>query len=140
MIDNAQSVLTSTHQAPREFIIEQTKFVILTIAAFLTNKGISIYNIETDEIHCDSISLETYVELQEFYLVECNKFIDVSKCSLTKDEDGFTSAYYINKKKYMIGDKSRVKGLAEANKIEVLRENKQYFGKNFPEIFPEYAL
>lgn len=140
MVDNAQSVLTSTHEAPREFIIEQTKFALLSVASFLTNKGVAIYNIETDEIHCASISLETYVELQEFYTVECDKYIDVSRCLLSKDEEGFTSAYYVAKKKYMIGDKSRVKGLADANNEEILKENKQYFGQNFPEIFPEYAL
>ncbi len=140
MIDNAQSVLTSSHEAPREFIIDTTKTTILTVASFLTNKGIPIYNIETDEIHCASISLETYVELQEFYKLECNKYIDTSISTISKDEDGFNSAYYVSKKRYMLGNKARVKGLKEVKNQEVLKENKQYFGQNYPMIFPEYAL
>lgn len=140
MIDNARSVLTSTHEAPREFVVENTKKAILTIVCFLINKGISVYNIETDEIHCSNISLENYVELQEFYTKECAEYIDTTVCTLSKDSKGFTSAYYISKKKYMIGNELKSIGLSLVKDSDILMENKKYFGKNYPDIFPEYTI
>ena len=140
MIDNARSILTSSHDTPREHIIESSKKAILSITAFLMNKGIPVYYIDTDEIHCGSISLEHYVALQEFYNLVTDEYVDTTIATISKDSDGFTNGYYKAKKQFVLGEKTRVVGLKEVNDVNVKFDNKKYFGRTFPHQFPEYAI
>lgn len=139
MIDNAQSVLTSSHSAPREFIVEESKKAILMVASFLVNKSLPIFYIDTDEIHTERLSDEILKELVEFYESECSKVIDTKISTLDRDNMRNISSYYVYKKRYITGDmKSR--GMKHVDRNEVLSENKKFFGENFPDIFPEYSL
>jgi len=140
MIDNAQSILTSSHETPRTFVVESSRNAILSITAFLLNKGIPVYYIDTDEIHCGSISLENYAELQDYYIDTADFHIDTKISTMTKDTDGFTNGYYKAKKQFVLGAKTKMKGLNEVNDNNVRFDNKKYFGSTFPHQFPEYAI
>jgi len=140
MIDNAQSILTSANAAPRAYIVENSKKAILSITAFLINRGIPIYYIDTDEIHCGNIPQEQYIELQEYYDTITNEYIDTSSATLSKNSDGFTQGYYKAKKQFILSEKTRMHGLKEVNASNVKFDNKKYFGSTFPDQFPEYAI
>lgn len=140
MIDNAQSILTSAHKSPRSFIVESSRNAVLSITSFLINKGVPVYYIDTDEIHCGSISLENYAELQEFYNDNADIHIDTTISTMNKDSDGFTNGYYKAKKQFVLGDKTKMRGLNEVNDTNVKFDNKKYFGGTFPHQFPEYAI
>jgi len=139
MIDNNNSVLTSSQEAPRQFIVEESKKVILMIVSYLMNKSIPIYSINTDEIHTDRLSTAQLDELQNFYNTKCSQYIDTDVSPLVRENINSESAYYINKKRLITGN-MRSRGILFINKDKVLSENRNYFGRNFPNIFPEYTL
>jgi hypothetical protein len=140
MIDNKRSVLTSNLDTPREFIIESSKKAMLNITAFLINKGIPVYHINTDEIHCGSISLEDYEDLQNHYSTITEEFINTTTAKLNKNLNGFVNGYYKAKNQFILGEKIRMQGLTEVNDDNVRYDNKKYFGSTFPHQFPEYAI
>ena len=139
MIDNVGSVLTSSHDAPREFIVNESKKVILTIVSFLINKSLPVFYIDTDEIHTKRLTETQIKELQKYYDKECAVLIDTSIASVDRDNLKCISSYYLNKKRYLTGDMS-TRGMKYVDNDKVLSQNKDFFGRNFPDIFPEYAL
>lgn len=143
MIDKPQSILTSGLENPREHIVENAKKVVLSIASFFLNKSMPIYYIDTDELFVPHISETIYHELQEYFKNECKSLINttISNAFIEEDESNI-SAYLAGKKKYMIafGNRARVQGLPKVNDSKVLLQNKKFFGTNYRDIFPEYAI
>jgi hypothetical protein len=140
MIDNSMSVLTSSNEKPREFVIENSKKAILSITAFLINKQIPVYYIDSDEIHCGDISQDNFMLLQEYYSTVTEEFIDTKVSKLDKNSDGFINGYYKSKNKFMLSEKTRMRGIKEVDIRKVKLDNKKYFGEIFPFQFPEYAI
>jgi len=139
MIDNVGSVLTSSHKVPREFIVEESKKVILSLASFLVNKSLPIFYIDTDELHTKRLTESQLKELKNYFEKECSKYIDTRLSTVDRDNIKCISSYYLNNKRYLTGDMS-TRGMKFVNNEKVLAQNKEFFGKNFPNIFPEYAI
>lgn len=140
MINNTKSVLTSELDNPQQYIVRESKTAILMIIELLLNRGLPIYYVDTDEIHTGTVSNEIYTELNEYFTTEVSKVINTNISKISIDSNSFLSSYYVDKKKYLLGKDIEERGLKRVVDKDVRKENKQYFGENYPEFFPEYTF
>lgn len=145
-IDNDNSILSSDMKNVRQFIVSQAKSVMLNVASFFLNKSIPMFYINTDELFVPRMDKEMFDELMKHYMETCGELIntDISTPFLDREEPEFS--YFVifsNKKKYIFGTVSTIKttsGIPLVDHQKVLAQNKAYFGRNFHDIFPEYAI
>jgi len=141
MIDKADSVLTVDMNNPRKYIVETSKKIMATVVSFYLNRSLPIYHINTDEIFAKHISTDEINELKKYYEYMCKDLINlnISKLEIDENEYGMIGMV-IGQKKFWVSKDIRVVGIKLVDDRSVLSNNKQYFGKNFREIFPEYTL
>ena len=143
MINNPSSVLTSKMDNPREFIVEQSKKIMLSVVSFFINKSYPLYYIDTDEMFVPHISETLFEELQSYFIKNCSQFtnLNISKPFIS-DNQKKLNGYMVAKKRMMYGcgEKTKMVGLYKADDNVVLIQNKKFFGRNYKEIFPEYSI
>lgn len=139
MIDKPEAVLTSGLDEPRKYIVDTAKQVMATVVSFYLNKSIPIYYMDTDEIFVKHTFHTMYLE--EHFKEKCGDLINttISNVFCDEEERNFYGVIY-GKKKYMLSHSARVVGMPEVKDESLLKQNKNYFGRNFREIFPEYTL
>lgn len=143
MLDKTESLLESQLDNPREYVVETSKNVMLSIVSFFLNKSIPIYYLDTDEIFVPHMSDTLLCELKQYFEKECGHLIDTTVSTIAVDSDESNiNAYILAKKKMIIsnGRKSRTSGLEKVVDEKVLIQNKKFFGRNYKDVFPEYAL
>lgn len=144
MLDKNESVISCDIDNPREYITETSKRVMLTVASFFLNKSKPIYYIDTDEIFVPTMNAETIGILKEYFKRECSEYINMDISDVMLEDDNVdVIAYIIGKKKMIIGknDKLKIKGMPISNNDKkILLQNKKFFGRNYKDIFPEYAI
>ena len=143
MINKEGSVLTSDKENVREYIVKNATKVMLTIASYYLNKSKPIYYIDVDEMYVPHLTGDEFVELQQHFDKECSQYINTDFSNIYIDNEGTPLCTYITGKKKMITshcDTTKIKGMAACIDAQVLRQNKMYFGRNYRDIFPEYAI
>jgi len=138
MIDNPDSILRAKNHKPREFIVEESKKLILELVAFLLNNGNSIYYIDVDEIHTSPLNQNDINLLKDMFVNKCNKYINTTIATMDIENK---ASYYIMKKRYLTMDGHTFnKGIKTIDNLKTSKENKNFFGKTYTELFPEYAI
>lgn len=143
MLDKPESLVHSQIENPREFVIETSKKVMLTLVSFFLNKSMPIYYMDTDEIFVPHMDSKTKVDLTAFFEKECREYIDTTLSTVTVDDNERNMCAYILAKKKLIrapSHGSKVQGLDIVNNDTTLLQNKKFFGRNYKDVFPEYAL
>jgi hypothetical protein len=143
MLDKSESLIESELENPREYIVETSKQVMLTIVSFFLNKSMPIYYLDTDEIFVPHMTSTIKDELVQYFEKECGTIIDTAISTVVVDDDETNiSAYILAKKKMIVanGKRTRTVGLDKVADEKVLVQNKKFFGRNYKDIFPEYAL
>lgn len=142
MLDNPESVITTSKIDSREYITNKAKEVILELISFFLNNSLPVYYVDTDEIFIptipDSLKDEAIAKF-----IEKNKFINhsISKVVFENCEDQLVIIF--GKKRMLECDlhKSKIKGNVKCVKNDdVFKENKLFFGEFYQNVFPEYAL
>jgi len=146
-INNNTSILSCNTENTREFIVKQAKHVMLNISAFFLNRSIPMYYVDTDEIFIPKMDSKLFEDLVKHYNETCGKIINTSLSTLVLERNGSGEevqfVIFSNKKKYIFGNVSKIKqtkGITQVDNQKVLLQNKKYFGRNYDEIFPEYAI
>jgi len=137
MIDNERSILTSSNNAPRSYITKVGTEAVLSIVSFLLNKSYPIFYIDTDEVHTTKLLYEDFNELKMTIAQNLNNIN--TNITYIERETKITNAYYIAKKRFLIGDMNN-RGMKSPNLNEILKENRKFFGHKYPDIFPEYRI
>lgn len=143
MLDKPESLVNSQIENPREFVIETSKKVMLTLVSFFLNKSMPIYYMDTDEIFVPHMDEKIRDDLTAFFEKECKEYIDTTLSTVTVDDNEQNMCAYILAKKKLIrapSNGSKTQGLDSVNNDTALLQNKKFFGRNYKEIFPEYAL
>lgn len=143
MLDKSESLVESQLDNPREYIVETSKHVMLSVVSFFLNKSMPIYYLDTDELFVPHLTPEILNELKQYFEKECSHIIDTNVSTVVVDDDETNiNAYILAKKKMIVasGRKSRTSGLDKVVDEKVLVQNKKFFGRNYKDIFPEYAL
>lgn len=138
-IDNSLTVLSSNNNNGRQIIVERSKNIILSIVEFLIKQNHPIFCIDTDVIYTDKLSEIQKTELIKFIKTRFDDVLDSRYLNLNFESEDL-SGYFISKKKFIIGKKLQSKGLREINVPNIIKYNKMYFGKEYPDIFPEYSF
>jgi hypothetical protein len=120
----------------------------LNISAFFLNRSIPVYYIDTDEFFIPKMDNKLFEELLKHYKDTCKGIMNmsISTLYLNRGELDKNIAHFVifsNKKKYIFGGVSYIKqtrGVPNVDNYRVLAQNKKYFGRNYDEIFPEYAI
>ncbi len=143
MLDKPESLVNSQIENPREFVIETSKKVMLTLVSFFLNKSMPIYYMDTDEIFVPHMDQKTKADLAAFFEKECKEYIDTTLSTVAVDDNEQNMCAYILAKKKLIrapSSGSKAQGLDTVSIDATLLQNKKFFGRNYKEIFPEYAL
>jgi len=142
MLDNSESIILTNVESPREYVTETVKLVMLNISSILLNNHISIYYIDTDEFFISELDSDFAEKISMDY-ENINKSLIDTNISEIFIESQNEHAYFFSKKNFMRFDKNTctIKGKVKlVNNEHVLNDNKSFFGNNFKEIFPEYAI
>ena len=148
-IDNDNSVLSCSMVNVRQYIAQQAKHVMLNVASFFLNKSIPMFYIDTDEIYVPRMDDDLFKELLNHFEETCGELTNtvISAPYLDRLEGmGYTDKQFVifsSKKKFVFGNVSALKetrGFQSVDDQKVLAQNKKFFGRNYDEIFPEYAI
>ena len=143
MLDKPESMVVSGLENPREYVVEISKKVMLSLVSFFLNKSMPVYYVDTDEIYVPHMNQSTFVDLEAYFRKECEQYINIDISTVVIDDNEKDMSAYIFAKKKMIKspyDKTKVCGVDVVSDETTLSQNKKYFGRNHKDIFPEYAF
>lgn len=141
MIDNSSSIISTKIYNPRELIVETARNIMLKTISFFINKTIPIYYVNIDELFIPHIDDTILCDAINFFKSNLNTYTNISISGIC-NENTSLHGYILSKKQFIIcnADKTRTMGLKLVDNDKVLVENKKYFGRNYKDIFPEYAI
>jgi len=143
MLDNSSSILSSEITNPREFVVKKSIEVLLEMVSFFANKSCPVYYINIDEMFVPYVDGTLLKELQQYFQKNGSKYTNVKISNVNiDDENRNLTGYILAKRKMMYGDSDsiNVKGFRKVDNKKLLVQNKKYFGRNYKDIFPEYAI
>lgn len=139
VMDNPLSVLSSKNNNARHIIVDRSKRIILSIVEFLVKNNHPVFYIDTDVVYTDELSVHDRHLLVKFVKTSFEGLIESRYLNLSFDYDNL-AGYFIGRKKFIVGKHLQTKGLWEVQPDNIIKSNKIYFGKEFPDIFPEYSF
>jgi hypothetical protein len=133
MLDNPESVVSTTKLHPREYVSETAKSVLLQIVSFLLNKSIPVYYIDTDEIFVQPLGEGMIKELYEMFKNIPN-LIDTTISDIHIDSKKDSMCYIKAKKNMVIFEKNHARIIGNFIMVDddlILINNKDFFGKHY---------